>query len=127
MKTMIALFAVLFSLQLNVNANGKATKTNEPADSIEYIAGTTDVIKHVYSEEFNTWIEMRYINDDELPLKVISKLMKKVPNADFVSIVELNVEGIKTYIITLEDTNTYKVVRCGDKGQFGILQSLQKQ
>lgn len=64
----------------------------------------------------------RYITDTDLPLSVLNKLIKRFPNQNIRNIVEYNVEGETTYVISLENDTEWTIL----KSQNDILTTLKK-
>ena len=64
-----------------------------------------------FDNEGNLLATSRYITDSELPLNVITRLMKKYPDQNIHNIVEYDADGNTTYMITLENASHWTTVR----------------
>ena len=67
-----------------------------------------------FDRDGNLLATSRYITDSELPLNVITKLMKKYPDQNIHNIVEYEAEGSTTYMITLESDSHWTTVKATD-------------
>src|SRR5688572_19892279 len=79
-----------------------------------------------FDREGNLLATSRYITDTELPLKVISRLMKKFPDQKIQNIVEYDAEGNTTYVITLESETHWTVLKAEQSGSLTTLKKLTK-
>lgn len=79
-----------------------------------------------FDKEGNLLATSRYITDTELPLKVISRLMKKFPDQKIQNIVEYDAEGSTTYVITLESETHWTVLKADASGSLSTLKKLVK-
>jgi hypothetical protein len=79
-----------------------------------------------FDREGNLLATSRYITDTELPLKVISRLMKKFPDQKIQNIVEYDAEGSVTYVITLESETHWTVLKAEQSGSLTTLKKLIK-
>ncbi len=79
-----------------------------------------------FDREGNLLATSRYISDSELPLNVITKLMKKYPDQKIHNIVEYDAEGNTTYVITLESNTHWTVLKAESTGSLSTLKKLEK-
>ena len=79
-----------------------------------------------FDREGNLLATSRYITDTELPIKVISRLMKKFPDQKIQNIVEYDAEGNTTYVITLESETHWTVLKAEQSGSLTTLKKLTK-
>lgn len=68
----------------------------------------------------------RIISDSELPLDVISTLIRKYPDQKIHSVVEYVVDGNTYYAITLESATEWTVLRTNSWGEAIVMKKLQK-
>ncbi|WP_298714849.1 hypothetical protein [Chitinophaga sp.] len=68
----------------------------------------------------------RYIDDADLPLNVITRLMKKYPDQKINNIVEYEADGLTTYVVTLESETHWTVLKAESNGNITRLKKLQK-
>lgn len=68
----------------------------------------------------------RYITDSELPVNVITKLIKQFPDQNIRTIVEYMVEGESTYVITLESETEWTILKAQNGNPLTTLKKLQK-
>lgn len=85
----------------------EGTKDNYVA---KFTIKSSKVTAH-FDNDGNLLATSRYITDSELPLNVITKLMKKYPDQNIHNVVEYDAEGATTYIITLESDTHWTTVR----------------
>ncbi|WP_109695193.1 PepSY-like domain-containing protein [Chitinophaga deserti] len=79
-----------------------------------------------YNKEGELLATSRYITDSDLPLNVITRLMKKYPDQKINNIVEYEADGSTTYVITLESETHWTVLRAESNGNISRLKKLQK-
>ncbi|WP_343667125.1 hypothetical protein [Chitinophaga sp.] len=68
----------------------------------------------------------RYIDATNLPLSVSSKLAQRYPNEAIRWVVEFQSEGNTAYYVTLEGSNTWKVIKASANGDLSVHQRLKK-
>ena len=86
---------------------------------------TSKVTAH-FDRDGNLLATSRYITDAELPLNVITRMMKKYPDQKIHSVVEYDAEGNTTYVITLESGTHWTVLKAESNGNLTKLKKLQK-
>lgn len=79
-----------------------------------------------FDREGNLLATSRYITDTELPLNVITRMMKKYPDQKIHSVVEYDAEGNTTYVITLESATHWTILKAEPGGNLTKLKKLQK-
>lgn len=79
-----------------------------------------------FDSEGNLLATSRYITDSELPLSVITKLMKKFPDQKIHNVVEYDANDNTTYVITLESETHWTVLKAQPSGYVTTLKKLQK-
>ncbi|WP_423736806.1 hypothetical protein [Chitinophaga caseinilytica] len=79
-----------------------------------------------YDREGNLLATSRYIDDADLPLNVITRLMKKYPDQKINNIVEYEADGFTTYVVTLESDTHWTVLKSDSDGNLTRLKKLQK-
>lgn len=79
-----------------------------------------------FDREGNLLATSRYITDSELPLNVITRLMKKFPDQKIHNVVEYEAEGATTYVITLESETHWTVLKAASSGGLSTLKKLRK-
>lgn len=145
MKKIIAILAIMFTTGAafankdNVSDNKKVMVTFNKefagaSDVAWFNAEETIVAKFSLKNSkvtahFNKAGELlatsRYITDTDLPLSVISKLIKRFPNQNIRNIVEYNVEGETTYVISLENDTEWTIIK-SQNNMFTTLKKFQK-
>lgn len=68
----------------------------------------------------------RYITDTELPLGIISKLIKRFPNQHIRNVVEYSAEEQTTYVISLESETGWTILKAQNGSPLTTLKKLQK-
>lgn len=68
----------------------------------------------------------RYVDAVNLPLSVSTKLAQRYPNEAIRWVVEFQSEGATAYYVTLEGTNTWKVIKASANGDLSVHQRLKK-
>ncbi|RFM35332.1 hypothetical protein [Chitinophaga silvisoli] len=68
----------------------------------------------------------RYVDAVNLPLAVSTKLAQRYPSETIRWIVEFQSEGATAYYITLEGSNTWKVIKANASGDLSVHQRLKK-
>lgn len=145
MKKIITILAIMFT-------TGAAFANNENVDNKKALntfnrefAGASDVawypsdagtvakfsLKNTrLTAHFNKAGELlatsRYITDTDLPVNVISKLIKQFPNQNIRTIVEYIVEGESTYVISLESDTEWTILKAQNGNPLTTLKKLQK-
>ncbi len=79
-----------------------------------------------FDREGNLLATSRYITDTELPLNVVTRLMKKFPDQKIQNVVEYEAEGATTYVITLESESHWTVLKAASTGGLTTLKKLRK-
>ncbi|RPE13330.1 hypothetical protein EGT74_07320 [Chitinophaga lutea] len=79
-----------------------------------------------FDRDGNLLATSRYITDTELPLNVITRLMKKFPDQKIQNVVEYEAEGATTYVITLESDSHWTVLKAASTGGLTTLKKLRK-
>lgn len=79
-----------------------------------------------YDKEGTLLATSRYIDDADLPLNVISRLMQKYPDQKINNIVEYEADGNTTYVVTLESQTHWTVLKAESNGAITRLKKLQK-
>lgn len=79
-----------------------------------------------FDREGNLLATSRYITDTELPLNVITRLMKKFPDQKIHNVVEYEADGSTTYVITLESDTHWTVLKAISSGGLSTLKKLRK-
>lgn len=79
-----------------------------------------------FDREGNLLATSRYITDSELPLNVITRLMKKFPDQRIHNVVEYEADGNTTYVITLESESHWTVLKAESGGSLSTLKKLRK-
>lgn len=118
MKTITAILAAIV---LTLNATAAAPASDMMYRAVYSLMGE----KSHFDASGKLIATSRYISDAALPLPVIKKLMKKCPDFQIRYIREFEADGINTYVITLENASSFKIVRCG-QGTLSVLQHLDK-
>lgn len=79
-----------------------------------------------FDREGNLLATSRYISDSDLPLNVITRLMKKFPDQKIHSIVEYDANDNTTYVVTLESETHWTVLKAQSSGYITTLKKLKK-
>ncbi|ATL46341.1 hypothetical protein COR50_03655 [Chitinophaga caeni] len=110
-----------------VGASDVTWYTSDSKDSYvaRFTIKETKVTAH-FDKHGNLLATSRYISDSDLPLPVITRLMNRYPNENIRNIVEYTVSGQVSYVITLENTTQWKVVKAHPGGALSIMQKLRK-
>lgn len=149
MKKIITILAIIFTtgtaFATEVNKDNFTTNQKALATFNKEFAGAADVTWFNTEESivakfslkdskvtahFNKAGELlatsRYITDAELPANVINKLIKRFPNQNIRNIVEYNVEGETTYVISLESDTHWTILKAKGNSALVTLKKLQK-
>jgi hypothetical protein len=148
-RRMLLLFAaaLLFSIQLTFAASKEmeASSKLKNALSNEFV-GASDV--KWYSEDNKTFMAKftlnernvtayfdgdgnllatrRYIAEEHLPLKIVSKLTKRYPAEKIRWVVEFESDGATVYYVTLEGEKNWRVIKSSPGGEMSVHQHLKK-
>ncbi|MGX5819916.1 hypothetical protein ACWKWU_17095 [Chitinophaga lutea] len=99
------------------------------SDQGKYVAKFTmkssKVTAH-FDREGNLLATSRYITDTDLPLNVMTRLMKRFPDQRIHSVVEYEAQGNTTYVITLESETNWTVLKAEPAGYLTTLKKLRK-
>ncbi|MVT06895.1 hypothetical protein [Chitinophaga tropicalis] len=148
MKRMLFLFAaILLSTSLTFAATKEMEATNTLKEALNKEFAGASAIKW-YSEDNKTFMAKftlnersvtayfdangtllatrRYIAVEHLPLAVSTKLTKRYPKEQVRWVVEFEKEGSTVYFITLENTDTWKVIKSSSTGDMSVHQRLKK-
>ncbi|MEC5148084.1 hypothetical protein [Chitinophaga sp. 212800010-3] len=68
----------------------------------------------------------RYLQADQLPLKLACKLNKKYPNESIYCVVEYTAGEVMTYFVTLEGQDTWTVIKSDEYGNMKVYNKLKK-
>lgn len=79
-----------------------------------------------FDNDGNLLATSRYISDSELPLNVITKLMKKYPDQRIHNVVEYDANDNTTYVITLESETSWTILKAQSAGFITVLKKLKK-
>lgn len=146
MKKIITILAIMFTAGAafasndNVTDNKKAMNTfnrefagasdvawyhSEESTIAKFNLNNSKVTAH-FSKAGELLATSRYITDTELPVNVISKLIKHFPDQNIRTIVEYTVEGENTYVITLESKTEWTILKARNGNPLTTLKKLQK-
>jgi hypothetical protein len=79
-----------------------------------------------FDREGNLLATSRYITDSELPLNVITRMMKKYPDQKIHCVVEYDANGGTTYVITLESKTHWTILKAESNGNLTRMKRLTK-
>ena len=79
-----------------------------------------------FDREGNLLATSRYITDSELPLNVITRMMKKYPDQKIHCVVEYDANGGTTYVITLESKTHWTILKAESNGNLTRMKTLTK-
>ncbi|NLR59581.1 hypothetical protein HGH93_15825 [Chitinophaga polysaccharea] len=79
-----------------------------------------------YKEDGSLMATSRYLQADQLPLKVSARLNKKFPGNSIYCVVEYTAEDSVIYFVTLENSDTWTVVKTDQDANFKIQSRLKK-
>lgn len=68
----------------------------------------------------------RYVDAANLPLSVATKLAQRYPNEAIRWVVEFQSDGNTAFYVTLEGSNTWKVIKANANGDLSVHQRLKK-
>ncbi|MEV4882374.1 hypothetical protein MRBLMN1_000841 [Chitinophaga ginsengisegetis] len=79
-----------------------------------------------FKEDGTLLATSRYLQAEQLPLKVLSKLNKKYPNTSIYCVVEYASSDNVVYFVTLESTDTWTVIKTDTDANMKVYSRLKK-
>ncbi|RAI99693.1 hypothetical protein LX64_04238 [Chitinophaga skermanii] len=124
MKNIITFIAFICIATVAAANNKKINIAKVATTNTEKVA--VKKVRQFFAENGTLLATSRFISDVELPQAAIETLILKCPNENIKAVQEINKQGSKYYIITLETESRVNVVRVDADGSYRAMESFQK-